>query len=234
MTKRIKSKKRIIRRFQEDFHGNLILNKRNKLTSLVLYKGTFFPKDISMFYNFKFNFQIKPYLYKKKKYASYVYLKKLLFRRYLGDIQKKQFNKTVRLRQKYSHADYFYDMIESRLDIFLLRLNFFPSVYFIRQYINHGNVAVNGILIKNAGYILNNNDKVTFFKKEDIIKYKKKLLFFLKKKQILTSYPKYMEINYKTMTFCFSKEKKLNTIEVPFKFSNMHFWDKYGLYKDFF
>jgi hypothetical protein len=43
-----------------------------------------------------------------------------------------------------------------------------------------------------------------------------------------------MEINYKTMTFCFSKEKKLNTIEVPFKFSNMHFWDKYGLYKDFF
>lgn len=57
--------------------------------------------------------------------------------------------------------DYFLISLEGRLEFFLYRLNFFPSKGFIRQFINHHGVLVNGFLVRNKNYILKPFDKVS-------------------------------------------------------------------------
>lgn len=57
--------------------------------------------------------------------------------------------------------DYFLISLEGRLEFFLYRLNFFPSKGFIRQFINHHGVLVNGFIVRNKNYILKPFDKVS-------------------------------------------------------------------------
>jgi len=66
-------------------------------------------------------------------------------------------------------------MLEGRLENFLMRLNLFPSIYFIKKFIQYGNVFVNNKVINYSSYNLNFNEVVSFNKK-----YYKALYFFIK------------------------------------------------------
>ncbi len=50
--------------------------------------------------------------------------------------------------------DHFLLSLEGRLEFFLFRTNFFPSKYFIRQYLSHHGVLVNGYKVYNKNYLL--------------------------------------------------------------------------------
>ena len=55
---------------------------------------------------------------------------------------------------KKSVLDHFLLSLEGRLEFFLYRINFFPSKYFIRQFLHHHGVLVNGYLVRDKNYIL--------------------------------------------------------------------------------
>jgi ribosomal protein S4 len=61
---------------------------------------------------------------------------------------------------KKSVLDHFLLSLEGRLEFFLYRINFFPSKYFIRQFLQHHGVLVNGYLVRDKNYILKPWDRV--------------------------------------------------------------------------
>lgn len=89
-------------------------------------------------------------------------------------------------------------MLEGRLENFLMRLNLFPSIYFIKKFIEYGNVFVNNKIINYTSYHLNFNEIVSFNKK-----YYKKLYFFIKSKlrqrKVIINAPSFVEVDYKLL-----------------------------------
>jgi len=79
-----------------------------------------------------------------------------------------------------------------------MRLNLFPSVYFIKKFIEHGNVFVNNKIINHAAYNLNFNEVVSFNKR-----YYKRLYFFiksqLKQRKVIINLPPFIEADYKLL-----------------------------------
>lgn len=93
----------------------------------------------------------------------------------------------------------FFLLLEGRLEIFLLRTNIFPSLYFIKRFILNGNVFVNNIKNYYGDYIVKPGQLVLLNKKFFKFFYSNFKLFLLKK-FIFLNFPKYMEFDYKL--FC--------------------------------
>jgi small subunit ribosomal protein S4 len=87
-------------------------------------------------------------------------------------------------------------MLEGRLENFLMRLNLFPSIYFVKKFIQHGNVLVNNKVVNYPSYNLNFNEIVSFNKK-----YFKILYSFIKFQLRLhiINLPAFIEADYKLL-----------------------------------
>lgn len=64
-----------------------------------------------------------------------------------GDITEKQFRATYdeAVRRKGNTAENLIGLLESRLDAFVYRSKFVPTIFAARQFVNHGHVLVNGV-----------------------------------------------------------------------------------------
>lgn len=140
---------------------------------------------------------------KKTKKWSLFALKNIYYKKvslFFGFRKVVDFFKIYNLARKLSKANTFavFLMLEGRLDNFLMRLNLFPSVYFIKKFIEHGNVFINNRVINYAAYNLNFNEVVSFNRK-----YYKKLYFFiksqLKQRKIIINLPPFIEADYKLL-----------------------------------
>jgi ribosomal protein S4 len=108
-------------------------------------------------------------------------------------------------------------MLEGRLENFLLRLNIFPSIYFIKKFIQYGNVFVNNKTINYCSFSLNFNEIVSLNKK-----YHKYFYFLLKSrlrsKKILLNYPSFMEVDYKLFTAMLIRSPTTESLTFPVSF----------------
>ena len=87
---------------------------------------------------------------------------------------------------------YFMCLLESRLDIVLLKSYFALNIRNARQLISHGHVKVNGKVIKINSLILKCGDKVTIKQKAyPLLEYR------LANNNLWPLPPKYLQINYK-------------------------------------
>lgn len=111
----------------------------------------------------------------------------------------------------------FFMLLESRLEIFLLRTNIFPSLYFIKRFILNGNVFVNENKISFSSYMLKPSNIIMLNKKFFKFFYFN-LKYFLLRKFLFLNYPKYMEFDYKL--FCGMLVRKPSYVELtrPFSF----------------
>lgn len=64
--------------------------------------------------------------------------------------------------------DQFLVSLEGRLEFFLQRTQFFPSKYYIKQYLNHHGVLVNGYLVRDKNWILKPWDIVSIPKSQHV------------------------------------------------------------------
>ena len=55
----------------------------------------------------------------------------------------------------------FIKIVESRLDVTLFRVCFFPTIFSARQWVSHGHILVNNSVITLPGYQLKSGDIVT-------------------------------------------------------------------------
>ena len=66
-------------------------------------------------------------------------------RRYYGNITERQFRRVYQeaSRRRGDTAENMIGLLEQRLDIVVYRLNFVPTVFAARQFVNHGHILVN-------------------------------------------------------------------------------------------
>ena len=80
----------------------------------------------------------------------------------------------------------FIKIVESRLDVTLFRICFFPTIFSARQWVNHGHILVNNSVITLPGYQLKSGDIVTIApNKRRVVK--QKLSLFIKNKMKIRS-----------------------------------------------
>jgi small subunit ribosomal protein S4 len=81
---------------------------------------------------------------------------------YYGDITEKQFSRVYdeAARRKGNTAENLIGLLESRLDAFVYRSKFTPTIFSARQFVNHGHVLVNGKRVNVASYRLEVGDVV--------------------------------------------------------------------------
>ena len=77
-------------------------------------------------------------------------------KRYYGDITEKQFKKAYleAVRRKGDTGENLIGLLESRLDAFVYRSGFVPTIFAARQFVNHGHVLVDGAKVNIASYRL--------------------------------------------------------------------------------
>lgn len=108
-------------------------------------------------------------------------------------------------------------LLESRLETFLLRLNLFPSTYFIKNFILHKNVFVDNRVISYSSHILKLNEIVSFNRK-----YHKRLYAYikhaLKSKRVFINCPSFIEADYKLLVAMLIRRPDLNSLTKPMSF----------------
>lgn len=139
----------------------------------------------------------------------------------------KKFKKLLKRKviKKYLMSNKFNDFLyflESRLETFLFRNNFFYSIYFIKQFIYSKNIFVNNMIIFRPDYKLNLFDIVN-------INYKyfkwlfKNIKYKLKNKLIFINIPNYILVDWALLISQLIKKPLLKQINKPFKFSKYYF-----------
>jgi ribosomal protein S4 len=103
------------------------------------------------------------------------------------------------------------------LENLLLRLNFFPSIYFIKRFITSGNVFVNNKVITYSSYFLNYNEIISIEKK-----YFKLVYYFLKSKmrskRVFLNTPSFIEVDYKLMVAMMIRSPEIIDLTRPVSF----------------
>ena len=79
-----------------------------------------------------------------------------------GDITEKQFRKIYdeAARRKGNTSELLIGLLESRLDAFVYRSKFAPTIFAARQFVNHGHVTVNGVKTNIASFRVKPGDVV--------------------------------------------------------------------------
>ncbi len=128
-----------------------------------------------------------------------------------GDITEKQFRRTYdeASRLKGNTAENLIGLLESRLDAFVYRSKFVPTVFAARQFVNHGHVMVNGVKTNIGSFRLKAGDVVQIREKS------RNLALVL---EALGSperdIPDYIEVDPKAMTATLVRVPEL--VDVPY------------------
>jgi len=94
-------------------------------------------------------------------YANQLHAKQLL-KGYYGNIGEKQFRKIFERadNMRGDTGENLIGLLESRLDAAIYRLNFVPTVFAARQFVNHKHVTVNGKTVNIPSYRLKEGDVI--------------------------------------------------------------------------
>jgi small subunit ribosomal protein S4 len=198
MTKRLESKFRICKKLNRNYNNIWGLPKGESLRS------------------------VKNERRKKKKPSLYGKLLgvKQSFRFFYCNLQEKSFKRLLKqsVESPLTTLDRFVSFLESRLDVVLFRSCFVSSMYKSRQLINHGNVSVNGKLVRNPGTNLAPLDLIEI--DENLFKNESKIQSMsndLKKNFSSRFLPSYLEVDYKTLTIIFLWDPNYKSTHYPIK-----------------
>ncbi|GAB5456723.1 MAG: 30S ribosomal protein S4 [Henriciella sp.] len=129
-----------------------------------------------------------------------------------GDITEKQFRATFveAARRKGNTAENLIGLLESRLDAFVYRSKFVPTIFAARQFVNHGHVTVNGVKTNIGSYRL---------KPGDVVQVREKSRNMALVLEALGSperdLPEYIEVDPKAMTGTFVRMPELSDVPYP-------------------
>ena len=81
---------------------------------------------------------------------------------YYGNITEKQFRRVYQeaSRRRGDTAENMIGALEQRLDMVVFRMNFVPTIFAARQFVNHGHILVNGRRVTIASYVVREGDLV--------------------------------------------------------------------------
>lgn len=135
-------------------------------------------------------------------------------RKYYGDITEKQFRRTYdeAARRKGNTAENLIGLLESRLDAFVYRSKFVPTIFAARQFVNHMHVKVNGVRTNIPSYRLKPGDVVEL---RDRAKNMALVLEALGSAE--RDLPEYIEVDPKAMSATYIRMPELSDVPYPVK-----------------
>ena len=153
------------------FQNNKNIHINLKLLKLRSKKWNIFKRKL------RYKKEIKPE--KRKKFFQRRLFEKQQFRNFYGCIHEYQlkniFKKLSKKDNKINIFQKFIIMLESRLDINLVRLKLVKTIFQAKQLINHKKVQINNKIISKPNFILKKGDIVFIIKNHKYAKKKKKL-----------------------------------------------------------
>lgn len=145
---KLKPRNKICFQNNENIHSNLILSKLNKK------KWSLFKKRL------KYKKDIKPE--KRNKFYQKRLFEKQQFKFFYGCLPEYQLkNLFQKLKKKKDKINIFKKLnilLESRLDIIVVRLKLAKSIFQSKQLINHGKIKVNNKVINKPNFLLREGD----------------------------------------------------------------------------
>jgi len=105
-----------------------------------------------------------------------------------GCLGEKKIKKLALQANKFSGKfdENFIKIIESRLDVVLFRICFFPTIFSARQWINHKHILVNNSIVTSAGYQLKSGDIISVLPEKRFL-LKRKISSFIAEKMKIRS-----------------------------------------------
>jgi len=142
------------------FQNNRNIHKNLNLLKLKSKKWNLFKKKL------RYRKEIKPE--KRKKFFQKRLFEKQQFRNFYGCIHEYQiknlFKKLSKKKNKINIFEKFLILLESRLDINLVRLKLVKTIFQAKQLINHNKIKVNYKIISKPNYLLQKGDIIYILK----------------------------------------------------------------------
>jgi small subunit ribosomal protein S4 len=139
---------------------------------------------------------------------------KQVLRGYYANISEKQFRNIYKeaIRRKGDTGELLVALLESRLDVVVYRLNFVPTIFAARQFVNHKHVKVNGKTVNIASYRLNAGDVV------EVKESSKQIPIVIEATEAAErAIPDYLEGDMKARKGAFKREPLASEVPYPFK-----------------
>jgi small subunit ribosomal protein S4 len=133
-------------------------------------------------------------------------------RGYYGNMTEKQFRRVYQeaIRRRGDTAENMIGLLERRLDILVYRLNFVPTVFAARQFINHGHVLVNGRRVDIPSYVCREGDVI------EVKESSRQLPMVLGSvQQPERDVPDYLSVDYRAFKGTFVRTPKLADVPYP-------------------
>jgi small subunit ribosomal protein S4 len=133
-------------------------------------------------------------------------------RGYYGNITEKQFRRVYQeaSRRRGDTAENMIGLLECRLDMVVFRLNFVPTIFAARQFVNHGHVLVNGVRVTIASYSVREGDVIEVREKSRNLD-----LVQIAVQQPERDVPDYMSVDVKELKATFVRVPKLADVPYP-------------------
>jgi small subunit ribosomal protein S4 len=131
---------------------------------------------------------------------------------YYGNITEKQFRRVYQeaSRRRGDTAENMIGLLEQRLDMVIFRMNFVPTVFAARQFVNHGHVLVNGRRVTVPSYVVREGDVIEVREKSKTMD-----LVLGSVQQPERDVPDYMTIDVKALKGTFVRVPKLADVPYP-------------------
>lgn len=115
------------------------------------------------------------------------------------------------------NESFLFSVLEGRLDNVLFRLNYFPSIYFIKRFILSGNLFINNKVVNYPCYFLNPGEIVSINKNYFKFAYYS-IKARLKSKKVLLNLPSFIEADYKLLVAMVIRNPSVSDLTMPVSF----------------
>ena len=131
---------------------------------------------------------------------------------YYGNITERQFQRVYQeaVRRRGDTAENMVGLLERRLDTVVYRMNFVPTPFAARQFVNHGHVTVNGRRVTIPSYLVREGDVVEVRERS-----KNMALVLGTVQQPERDVPDYLAVDFKAMKGQLVREPKLADVPYP-------------------
>jgi len=131
---------------------------------------------------------------------------------YYGNISEKHFRKIYKeaVRRKGDTSETLIGLLEQRLDIIIFRMNFVPTVFAARQFVNHKHIKVNGKFVNIPSYRVKEGDVIEVAERSREVPM---VMEAIQKQE--RDVPDYLESDPKTLKGKFIRVPKLADVPYP-------------------
>ena len=131
---------------------------------------------------------------------------------YYGNMTEKQFRRAYQTAVKHrgDTAENMIGLLERRLDMVVYRLNFVPTIFAARQFVNHGHVRDNGRRVNIPSYQVREGDVIEVAERA-----RQMPLVLQAVQQPERDVPDYLAIDFKALKGTFTRTPKLADVPYP-------------------